>query len=357
MSDSNSESLENMIGNSIQLNNIDFSHDNNHKVFGLSDCNNIETADRKLIVNNKYEFWVHDYILCLNSKFFSKYFDENLDKNEKTTIVTTEEDEIKQTKIFIPYNELFFDILLWMYTKDYKKLKLFSKDYNTFLSLLSLGTYLQLINEFFDELLNNFNFNWKKENFDNILWSRTTINFPILIKIVNKINSDNYLKIYSLLSWLKVIDIEKKKIKKDDLTKKSNDLFFVRNYIKKKNLMKNLKTEELILLKNKFPEYKSALDIIGLLNNFYFSKINIKCIVCNKKFSSQFEAIENCICEGKKYHPICLFSKNDFCKHENCRKKYSKDEYMCCHKKIDNKNNGCLINEGKHIFIIENNEL
>ncbi len=30
---------------------------------------------------------------------------------------------------------------------------------------------------------------------------------------------------------------------------------------------------------------------------------------------------------------------------------------MCCHKKIDNKNNGCLINEGKHIFIIENNEL
>ena len=31
--------------------------------WNIRDFNNVETADRKLVVNKKYEFWVHDNAL------------------------------------------------------------------------------------------------------------------------------------------------------------------------------------------------------------------------------------------------------------------------------------------------------
>ena len=43
--------------------------------YGLSDFNNVETADRKLIINNKLEFWVHDFVL----NTYCDYFKVNLE--------------------------------------------------------------------------------------------------------------------------------------------------------------------------------------------------------------------------------------------------------------------------------------
>ena len=39
--------------------------------YGLSDFNNVETADRKLIINNKLEFWVHDFVLNSYCDYFT----------------------------------------------------------------------------------------------------------------------------------------------------------------------------------------------------------------------------------------------------------------------------------------------
>ena len=39
--------------------------------WGIKDFNNVETADRKLVVNKKFEFWVHDEALYLST--FQKF--------------------------------------------------------------------------------------------------------------------------------------------------------------------------------------------------------------------------------------------------------------------------------------------
>lgn len=50
--------------------------------YGLSDFNNVETADRKLIINNKLEFWVHDYVLNTYCDYFKSNLEtERLKKN------------------------------------------------------------------------------------------------------------------------------------------------------------------------------------------------------------------------------------------------------------------------------------
>ena len=43
--------------------------------YGISDFNNVESADRKLIINNKLEFWVHDFVL----NTYCDYFRMNLE--------------------------------------------------------------------------------------------------------------------------------------------------------------------------------------------------------------------------------------------------------------------------------------
>ena len=49
----------------------------NQKISGINNFNNVETSDRKLIINNKLEFWVHDKILNDNCNYF-----QTLNKNE-----------------------------------------------------------------------------------------------------------------------------------------------------------------------------------------------------------------------------------------------------------------------------------
>ena len=441
--------------------------------YSLSDFNNVETADRKLIINDKLEFWVHDYVLntycdyfkikliseknpknpynnnnheikefkeyddepkeilteepetnsnTIYSKFILKntntktdniknnniynkkenniwnnninkdnytykeinyskkikeikYLDNtsnnnnlkgkkiNQEANEINEVLdalniskSTIKEEIQITKINIPNkneSELFFEVLLWMYTKDKTKLKKFSKNFEMLLHLLSLGIFLKMKKEYFKVLLSNIKIVWDKKLFSIPLWTRDKISFHVLEKIVPLINT-SYLRIFALISWLKSIDINTNKIINDkeiiNNCLKSKDFFLVRNYIKKYKLMYNLSKEELIDLKNNFTEYIDCLDIDGLLNSYLF--VPLSCVICKNEFSSVYEILNNKVCNNEKYHPPCGPMEN--CQHKGCQKRFKKGEYYCCHKKLNEKNSGCLVGEGKHIFVLNN---
>jgi hypothetical protein len=64
-------SIENYIGVISEHNNI-----KNYE-WSIRDINNVETADRKLIINKKQNFWVHDDALTSNSDYFCELFDNN----------------------------------------------------------------------------------------------------------------------------------------------------------------------------------------------------------------------------------------------------------------------------------------
>src|SRR5690242_7021624 len=93
-------------------------HTKNYE-WGIRDFNNVETADRKLVVNNKYEFWVHDDALATYSDYFAEIFGKSLLLNStmNTDVTTSNEEEFKKTEIILPHEHLFFDVLLWIYTK------------------------------------------------------------------------------------------------------------------------------------------------------------------------------------------------------------------------------------------------
>jgi hypothetical protein len=131
---------------------------------------------------------------------------------------------------------------------------------------------------------------------------------------------------------------------------KSKDFFLVRNYMKKYKLISGLSKEELIDIKNNFEDYIDALDMDGILNNYLF--VPLTCIVCKNDFSSVYEVLEHKNCINGKYHPPCVPMEN--CQHKGCQKRFKKGEYNCCHKKLNEKDSGCLIGEGKHIFVINN---
>jgi hypothetical protein len=265
-------------------------------------------------------------------------------------------EEIQVTKINIPNeneSELFFEVLLWMYTKDKTKLKKFTKNFEMLLHLLSLGIFLKMKKEYFQVLLSNMKIVWDKKLFSIPLWTRDKFSFHVLEKIVPLINT-NYLRIYSLISWLKSIDLKTNKIIKDkekvNTCLRSKDFFLVRNYIKKYKLMYNLSKEELIDLKNNFEEYIDCLDLDGILNSYLF--IPLTCVICKNSFSSAYEVLNNKSCNNEKYHPPC--GPMETCQHKGCQKRFKKTEYYCCHKKLTEKDSGCLVGEGRHIFIFSN---
>ena len=52
--------------------------DSKSNEWGIKDFNNIETAERKLIVNKKFEFWVYDEVFSTYSDYFSEIFGKNI---------------------------------------------------------------------------------------------------------------------------------------------------------------------------------------------------------------------------------------------------------------------------------------
>ena len=78
--------MENRIETSIE-NYIGTISENNYNTknyeWSIRDINNVEMADRKLIINKKLNFWVHDDALSANSDYFAELFGRN--KNEENS--------------------------------------------------------------------------------------------------------------------------------------------------------------------------------------------------------------------------------------------------------------------------------
>lgn len=186
-------SIENLLVNFTSKNEVSKAQD-----WSIRDFNNVETADRKLTVNKKFEFWVHDDALSYYSDYFAELFGRTLEGDSKLDInvsMPQEEEGYRRSEITIPHEELFLDVLLWIYTKDRKKLIKAAKTFNSLLYLISLGIHLKMKSEFFEILLSQSNFNWKLEYFSDKIWSRSIFTFAILQRVVDEMKTSNYIKI------------------------------------------------------------------------------------------------------------------------------------------------------------------
>jgi hypothetical protein len=169
--------------------------------WGIKDFNNIETADRKLIVNKRLAFWVHDDALATYSDYFAEIFGkavilEGTNNNNESS--EPQEEDYKTTEITVPYEEHIFDVLLWIYTKDSKRLKKAAKTFHSLLFMISLGIHLKMKSDYFEILLTKLNFSWKIEFFSDALWSKSIFTFPILERIVDEMKANNFTKIIGI---------------------------------------------------------------------------------------------------------------------------------------------------------------
>lgn len=92
--------------------------------YSINDLNNYVGSDRKLVINDNQEFWVHDAILNKNSKFFKDNLsgDKKNIKDEKVSL----KNNLSYVKslVYIPNPDYMFDLLTWVYSKDSKRLSL-----------------------------------------------------------------------------------------------------------------------------------------------------------------------------------------------------------------------------------------
>ena len=172
--------------------------------FTLSDLNNFIGADRKLIINNSQEFWIHDILLIKNSEYFNKLLNTKEILPEKTEEINMEGNRIKKTYINIPSSDYFFDILTWIYSKDIKRLSLIADDQESYLSILSLGVFLGLSQEFFTSIIDTCEMKLDSNLIKSELWSRFQFPFEVLSSLIDLMPKDNFsLKFFALVSWLK----------------------------------------------------------------------------------------------------------------------------------------------------------
>lgn len=192
----NGEKMDNISDNN---NNINI-NSNQNNIYSINDFNNYLRSNRKLIINDNSEYWVHDSLLIQSSELFNLLFNKEIKETEKEVIENTKnkvkylEEEIKtenttiiKSFITIPVADYFFDILLWIYSKDNERLVSLADDADSFLNIISLGIELDLKPCFFDILINGFQDYIDENLFSHHLWSRFYISFKILIKIIYNI--------------------------------------------------------------------------------------------------------------------------------------------------------------------------
>jgi hypothetical protein len=331
--------------------------------FSLSDLNNYIGADRKLIINNSQEFWIHDILLIKNSEYFDKLLNKNEISPEKTEEVNIEGNKIIKTYINLPSSDYFFDILTWIYSKDIKRLSLIADDQESYLSILSLGVFLGLSQEFFNSIIEACEIKLDINLIKSELWSRFQFPFEVLTSLIDLMPNENYsLKFFSLVSWLK----EEKNKNLEDIDEYENvdsseldlltcdDFFKVKNYIKEKNICENLGINDLTLFKNEFPKLMPILDYSYIINKYVEnSKAKISCRIC-KLQGKDLKIFTEKKCQEKLYHPkkfIQLQRQIVYkCNHCGCNKKISINEFPCCHQQ--NLGEGCLMSNGNHILSV-----
>ena len=339
--------------------------------FTLSDLNNYIGADRKLIINDTNEFWIHDIILIHNSTFFYKLLSTKEIKPIKTDEINIEGNKIIKTYITIPHSEFFFDILTWIYSKDIKRLSLIADDQESYLSILSLGVFLGLKHEFFSSIVNACEMKLDEELINSELWSRFQFPFEVLTSLIDLMpKENNSLKFFALIFWLKE---DKKNDKKnflgqgelvedeyDDVDNSELDLltcddfFKIKDYIKEKKICQNLQINDLIRLRNEFPKLLPVLDYNYIIDKFVEnSKVKISCRICKLQGNDLKIFTEN-KCQEKLYHPKKFIQLQrqivSKCNHNGCTKKITINEFPCCHQQ--NLGEGCLMSNGHHILSI-----
>ena len=158
---------------------------------------------------------------------------------------------IKKTYINIPFSDYFFDILTWIYSKDINRLSLIADDQESYLSILSLGVFLGLSQEFFSSMIDacemKLDFNLIKSE----LWSRFQFPFDVLTSLIDLMPKDNFsLRFFSLIFWLKEEKDKEKNIEDNnddeyedvDISEfdllTCDDFFKVKQYIKEKKYAK-----------------------------------------------------------------------------------------------------------------------
>lgn len=329
--------------------------------FTINDLNNYVGANRKLVINDTYEFWVHDAILIENSKYFGQLF-----KGKK---LPTREEKIKlgsnditKTFIDVPHPEYFFDILTWIYSKDSHRLSCAADEPESFLSILSLGIHLELCDGFFTSMLTTCDIQLDENLIQNTQWSRFCFTFEVLVNLIELMPKESFLlKVCALLSWLKEDNTLKLTSEDDYINERelelltSKEFFMVKDFVNKNKIEEKMTIADLGYIKCKYPFLVPIFDIDYLINKYIEnSKMKISCKICGKK-GTNIQEFASIPCEIKLYHPRSfvmlqrqLTSK---CEHEDCKKKLAINEFPCCHKAshVD----GCLLSDGNHLLQFE----
>ena len=339
--------------------------------FTLSDLNNYIGADRKLIINDTNEFWIHDIILINNSTFFNKLLNTKEINPLKTEEVNIEGKRIIKTYINIPHSEFFFDILTWIYSKDIKRLSFIADDQESYLSILSLGVFLGLKHEFFSSIVNACEMKLDEELINSELWSRFQFPFEVLTSFIELMpKENNSLKFFALISWLK----EDNRNKKNDNMGKTeegeeeyedvdyseldlltcDDFFKIKDYIKEKKICQTLDINDLIRFRNEFPKLLPILDYSYIIDKYVEnSKVKISCRICRLQ-GNDLKIFTEKKCQEKLYHPKKFIQLQrqiiSKCNHNGCTKKIAINEFPCCHQQ--NLGEGCLMSNGHHILSV-----
>lgn len=339
--------------------------------FTLSDLNNYIGADRKLIINDTNEFWIHDIILINNSTFFNKLLNTKEINPLKTEEVNIEGKKIIKTYINIPHSEFFFDILTWFYSKDIKRLSFIADDQESYLSILSLGVFLGLKHEFFSSIVNACEMKLDEELINSELWSRFQFPFEVLTSLIELMpKENNSLKFFALISWLK----EDNRNKKNDIMGKTeegeevyedvdyseldlltcDDFFKIKDYIKEKKICQTLDINDLIRFRKEFPKLLPILDYSYIIDKYVEnSKVKISCRICRLQ-GNDLKIFTEKKCQEKLYHPKKFIQLQrqiiSKCNHNGCTKKIAINEFPCCHQQ--NLGEGCLMSNGHHILSV-----
>lgn len=320
---------------------------------GIKEFNNVETADRKLIVNDgALEFWIHDEILTSVSDYFADLFQE-----DKEGVGSNLDSLHLTTQIYLKNSHnVFLDLLLWTYTRNILRLKKYFKNFNELIKLLVLAVELKYRKKFYAMLFSNIQFVWKIQHFKNTLWSRNYFSFEILSSLItNMVSLDCFTRVFAALAWLY-----------NNVNEPLNDCqfledsHFVKELLLRQELVERLSYKELLEVYKEFElgskDVTLALSNTTVINNFVFIKSQkLQCLACKKEFTSIYSAFENKECKAEYYHPRIGRSQGE-CQHDGCNIKLAKsfsESYPCCHRNSNNSldKKGCIATEGKHIFV------
>ena len=294
------------------------SHIISPRISGINDFNNVEKADRKLIINNQLEFWLSDKVLNDNCNYFltennnGKNIDNNKEKKEDNNTLTKNNNiNLKKSVLQIKKNII-----------QNKKFKLDI------------------------QLPNNINFNFPKQNSQNIRPSIIKRNNPY--KNFNKCNTISNEKDSLINNNSAII---KDKIKKKIASQIKRNCSYLTN---KRNintlLNKSYITEDKIQVKKIKDIIKRRKLALGLIDksNSTSKKTPDKYINKKKNHYPLLKHIKKNTSDGDN-----IDSKNNFLfKRNNIIKKNVINNKTYIHRI---RNNKLILNKKKNIYMTNNN--